>query len=115
MQAKVIAFPILQPSDPTLRSHYLGLAALWLTDNRFNAKLVTYTNGKRNLLTGLSTDAPNARVDFAFCHAYSNLCGFLGDEMEFETDDLPLLTDLLPRPSRVAKSEYQNGKVFGYV
>lgn len=120
MQAKIISFPSRhgvthQSDDPTVRSHYLGLAALWLTDHGFNAKSVTYKNGRNNLMWGLSTDAPNSDVDNAFCHAYSNLCGFLADEMEYDPDDLPLLADLLPRKSSIAKSEYQNGQVFGYV
>ena len=119
MQATIISFPSRhgrtdQSNNPTVLTHYLGLAALWLTDHGFNAKSVTYANGKNNLMEGLSTDAPNADVDNAFCYAYSNLCGFLADEMEYEPNDLPLLADLLPRKSSVAKSEYQKGQVFGY-
>jgi hypothetical protein len=120
MQATIISFPLrhgrAQHSvDPTMQGHYLGLAALWLNDNGFNAMTVTYSKGKNNLSEGLSTDAALADVDNAFCHAYSNLCAFLVDQMEFETDDLPLLVDLLPRPSRVATSNYEGGQVFGYV
>ena len=119
-EATIIPFPLAQdglrrPDTHTLDVFHLDLAALWLQDRGWKAEAGVYKSGPIEEAAGLSTDAPSAEVATSFVAAHVNLCGFLQEEFEYTTDELPLLCDMQPGTTRKARSGFRGGRIFGYV